>query len=72
MMKRLLPVNDRMKVVRGSVTDERIVHELVAEADYVIHMAARNIMYDEADVMIAGGAEMAACGLGMGGFGRRR
>jgi 3-oxoacyl-[acyl-carrier-protein] synthase II len=35
-------------------------------------MAARNIMYDEADVMIAGGAEMAACGLGMGGFGASR
>ena len=37
-----------------------------------IGMAARNIMYDEADVMIAGGAEMAACGLGMGGFGASR
>ena len=35
-------------------------------------MAARNIAYDEADVMIAGGAEMAACGLGMGGFGASR
>lgn len=32
---------------------------------HCIGMAARNIMYDEADVMIAGGAEMAACGLGM-------
>jgi UDP-glucose 4-epimerase len=40
----LPPANDRMKVVRGSVTDERIVHELVADADYVIHMAARNII----------------------------
>jgi 3-oxoacyl-[acyl-carrier-protein] synthase II len=35
-------------------------------------MAARNIMYGEADVMVAGGAEMAACGLGMGGFGAAR
>ncbi|MNZ54955.1 3-oxoacyl-[acyl-carrier-protein] synthase 2 [compost metagenome] len=35
-------------------------------------MAARNIAYGEADVMIAGGAEMAACGLGMGGFGASR
>jgi 3-oxoacyl-[acyl-carrier-protein] synthase II len=35
-------------------------------------MAARNIAFGEADVMIAGGAEMAACGLGMGGFGASR
>src|SRR5690606_22866175 len=28
--------------------------------------------YGEADVMIAGGAEMATCGLGMGGFGASR
>lgn len=35
-------------------------------------MAARNIAYGEADVMVAGGAEMAACGLGMGGFGAAR
>jgi 3-oxoacyl-[acyl-carrier-protein] synthase II len=39
---------------------------------HCIGMAARNIMYDEADVMIAGGSEMAACGLGMGGFGASR
>lgn len=37
-----------------------------------IGMAARNIAYGEADVMIAGGAEMAACGLGLGGFGAAR
>lgn len=37
-----------------------------------IGMAARNIAYDEADVMIAGGSEMAACGLGLGGFGAAR
>ncbi|MDY7561307.1 beta-ketoacyl-ACP synthase II [Pseudomonas sp. 10B1] len=39
---------------------------------HCIGMAARNIVYGEADVMIAGGAEMAACGLGMGGFGASR
>ena len=39
---------------------------------HCIGMAARNIAYDEADVMVAGGAEMAACGLGMGGFGASR
>jgi 3-oxoacyl-(acyl-carrier-protein) synthase len=39
---------------------------------HCIGMAARNIAYDEADVMIAGGSEMAACGLGMGGFGASR
>src|SRR5690606_3461053 len=39
---------------------------------HCIGMAARNIAYGEADVMVAGGAEMAACGLGMGGFGAAR
>ncbi|MFF7706822.1 beta-ketoacyl-ACP synthase II [Pseudomonas sp. NPDC007930] len=39
---------------------------------HCIGMAARNIAYGDADVMIAGGAEMAACGLGMGGFGAAR
>jgi 3-oxoacyl-[acyl-carrier-protein] synthase II len=39
---------------------------------HCIGMAARNIAYGEADAMIAGGAEMAACGLGMGGFGASR
>lgn len=33
-----------------------------------IGMAARSIAYDEADVMIAGGAEKASTPLGMGGF----
>lgn len=37
-----------------------------------VGMAARNIAYGEADVMIAGGSEMAACGLGLGGFGAAR
>ena len=35
-------------------------------------MAARNIAYGEADVMVAGGAEMATCGLGIGGFAAAR
>ena len=39
---------------------------------HCIGMAARNIAYGEADVMIAGGAEMATCGLGMGGFAAAR
>jgi len=39
---------------------------------HCIGMAARNIAYGEADVMIAGGAEMAACGLGIGGFAASR
>ncbi|WP_043310030.1 beta-ketoacyl-ACP synthase II [Pseudomonas sp. ML96] len=39
---------------------------------HCIGMAARNIAYGEADVMIAGGAEMAACALGMGAFGAAR
>ncbi|MNY09236.1 3-oxoacyl-[acyl-carrier-protein] synthase 2 [compost metagenome] len=39
---------------------------------HCIGMAARNIAYGDADVMIAGGAEMASCGLGLGGFGAAR
>jgi len=39
---------------------------------HCIGMAARNITYGEADVMIAGGSEMATCGLGIGGFGAAR
>ncbi len=34
--------------------------------------AARMIMYGDADVMIAGGAEMATCALGIGGFAAAR
>lgn len=37
-----------------------------------IGMAARNIAYGEADVMIAGGSEMATSGLGLGGFSAAR
>lgn len=39
---------------------------------HCIGSAARNIAYGEADVMIAGGSEMATCGLGIGGFGAAR
>ena len=39
---------------------------------HCIGMAARNIAYGDADVMLAGGAEMAACGLGLGGFAASR
>ncbi len=37
-----------------------------------IGIAARQIAYGDADVMIAGGAEMATCPLGLGGFGAMR
>jgi UDP-glucose 4-epimerase len=40
----LPPAGPCLKVVRGSVVEEHIVRELVAEADYVLHMAARNII----------------------------
>ena len=36
--------NPALEVVRGSVTDEAIVREAVGEAEYVFHMAARNII----------------------------
>lgn len=37
-----------------------------------IGLAARLISYGDADVMLAGGAEMASCPLGIGGFGAAR
>jgi len=37
-----------------------------------IGMAARNIAYGEADVMVTGGSEMATSGLGLGGFSAAR
>lgn len=39
---------------------------------HCIGTAARIIMYGDADVMVAGGAEMATCGLGLGGFAASR
>jgi len=39
---------------------------------HCIGMAARNIAYGEANVMVAGGSEMAASGLGIGGFAAAR
>lgn len=39
---------------------------------HCIGQAARNIIYGEADVMVAGGAERASCGLGLGGFAASR
>lgn len=39
---------------------------------HCIGTAARTIMYGDADVMVAGGAEMATCGLGLGGFAASR
>ncbi len=39
---------------------------------HCIGMAARNIAYGDADVMVAGGAEMAACSLGIAGFAAAR
>jgi UDP-glucose 4-epimerase len=36
--------HERLTVVEGSVNDEALVQRLVASADYVLHMAARNII----------------------------
>jgi UDP-glucose 4-epimerase len=44
LQENLPPASLRLKVIRESVTNERVVQDLVASADYVIHMAARNII----------------------------
>jgi UDP-glucose 4-epimerase len=40
----LPPEGAKLRVVRGSVVDESLVERLVGDADYVFHMAARNII----------------------------
>ncbi len=40
----LPPAGPSLEIVRGSVTDADIVTRLVGAADYVLHMAARNII----------------------------
>jgi UDP-glucose 4-epimerase len=39
-----LPANPALRIIRGSVTDEALVNETVPAAEYVFHMAARNII----------------------------
>lgn len=44
-LERNLPSpGQRLRIVRGTVTDDETVSALVREADYVFHMAARNII----------------------------
>jgi UDP-glucose 4-epimerase len=43
-LENLPPESSKLRVVRGSVTDEELVRDLVAATDYVFHMAARNII----------------------------
>jgi UDP-glucose 4-epimerase len=40
----LPPTSARLRVVRGSVVDESTIAPLVAAADYILHLAARNII----------------------------
>jgi UDP-glucose 4-epimerase len=40
----LPPLGPHLQLVEGTVVDEQLVRSLVVEADYVIHMAARNII----------------------------
>ncbi len=41
--------HEQLTVVRGSVNDEHLVRQLVKAADYVFHMAARNIIVSMKD-----------------------
>ncbi len=42
--RNLPPAGPKLQIVRGSVTDESVVKKLVFDAEYVFHMAARNII----------------------------
>jgi UDP-glucose 4-epimerase len=44
-----LPRHPNIDFVRGSVTDEPLLQKLVAEAEYVFHLAARNIIISTKD-----------------------
>jgi UDP-glucose 4-epimerase len=44
LLANLPPANPNMEVVTGSVVDESLVEKLVTAADYVFHLAARNII----------------------------
>jgi UDP-glucose 4-epimerase len=44
-----LDSNLKIEFVEGSVTDQKLVSKLVREANYVIHMAARNIIVSTAN-----------------------
>jgi UDP-glucose 4-epimerase len=49
LLDNLPPAGPRLNIVRGSVVDEHLVQSLVSTADYVFHMAARNIVVSTKD-----------------------
>ncbi len=62
----------RISIMHGLKGPNYAVATACTTGTHCIGMAARNIAYDEADIMVAGGSEKASCELGMAGFAASR
>jgi 3-oxoacyl-[acyl-carrier-protein] synthase II len=61
-------VSGHVSIMYGITGPSLSVVTACTTATHAIGMAARTIAYGDADVMLAGGSEMATCVLGVGGF----
>jgi 3-oxoacyl-[acyl-carrier-protein] synthase II len=61
-------VSGHVSIMYGITGPSLSVVTACTTATHAIGMAARTIAYGDADVMLAGGSEMATCALGIGGF----
>jgi 3-oxoacyl-[acyl-carrier-protein] synthase II len=61
-------VSGHVSIMYGITGPSLSVVTACTTATHAIGMAARTIAYGDADVMVAGGSEMATCALGIGGF----
>ena len=61
-------VSGNLSIMRGYKGPNISIVSACTTGTHNIGDAARMIMHDDADIMIAGGAEMATCPLGIGGF----
>ncbi|MCL6414804.1 beta-ketoacyl-ACP synthase II [Aestuariirhabdus sp. Z084] len=65
-------ISGRLSIMYGLKGPNYAIATACTTGTHCIGMAARNIAYGEADIMIAGGAEKASCELGMAGFSAAR
>ncbi|RRJ84705.1 beta-ketoacyl-ACP synthase II [Aestuariirhabdus litorea] len=65
-------ISGRLSIMYGLKGPNYAITTACTTGTHCIGMAARNIAYGEADIMVAGGAEKASCELGMAGFAAAR
>ncbi len=65
-------VSGQLSILKGLKGPNLATVTACASATHAIGLAARLIAYGDADVMITGGAEMATCPVGIGGFAAAR